>query len=305
MKAIFDSKPTSIYDDEVTSHYQFPSDYDHLVEACIGDRVIFRQPREGGGDMAYFASAIVSEIVPGAPGSNGSYAHLTDFMQFGRRVPWRLNGRYWEERLRVVPTPMVGVTIHGKSVREISEEDFAAIIAAGLEHALDPENAERLQVPPAIAAQAGADLVAPPAGEREQRTEQVLTNRTIRDANFRDLICKAYGGRCAVTRLHMIDGSNNPEVQAAHIWAVADRGPDVVQNGIALSGTVHWLFDRHLITIGDDYRLIVADDKIPEELRGLSVRNGTELHLPDKTSERPHPDYLARHRAKFDAKNRR
>jgi putative restriction endonuclease len=33
---------------------------------------------------------------------------------------------------------------------------------------------------------------------------------------------------------------------------VAEGGPDVVQNGIALSATAHWLFDRHLIALTDD-----------------------------------------------------
>jgi putative restriction endonuclease len=42
-----------------------------------------------------------------------------------------------------------------------------------------------------------------------------------------------------------------------------------VQNGLALSGTVHWLFDRHLISLTDDYRLLVSHNKVPAELRGL------------------------------------
>jgi hypothetical protein len=63
----------------------------------------------------------------------------------------------------------------------------------------------------------------------------------MRDANFRYHVCGAYENRCAVTGLAIINGGGRAEVQAAHIWPVAAGGPDVVQNGIALSSTVHWL----------------------------------------------------------------
>jgi putative restriction endonuclease len=128
-------------------------------------------------------------------------------------------------------------------------------------------------------------------------------NRTIRDASFRGLVCDAYDGRCAVSKLRILDAGNNVEVQGAHIWAVSDGGPDVVQNGIALSATVHWLFDRHLITIGDDYRLIVAQTKVPSEFQAVYAQHGTMLHLPTKTADRPHPSFLEKHRAAFFAKN--
>jgi putative restriction endonuclease len=80
-----------------------------------------------------------------------------------------------------------------------------------------------------------------------RRVELMLVNRKIRDANFRRLVCEAYDDTCAVTGLRIINGGGRSEVQAAHIWPVAEGGSDAVHNGIALSGTAHWLFDRHLI----------------------------------------------------------
>ena len=82
-------------------------------------------------------------------------------------------------------------------------------------------------------------------------------------------MCDAYDNICAVTKLRIVNGGGKAEVQAAHIWPVAAGGPDVVQNGIALSGTAHWLFDRHLISLTDDYRLLVSHNKVPKELQGL------------------------------------
>jgi len=201
-----------------------------------------------------------------------------------------------------MPQQQVGVNLRGRSVRALSEDDFAAIVAAGLSETLAAENAERLNLSLATVAQANADLHAPHGQDRERRVERVLTNRTIRDASFRRLVCGAYEGRCAVTRLRMLDVGSNVEA-AAHIWAVSDGGPDVIQNGIALSATVHWLFDRHLITIGDDYRLIIALAKVPTEFQAVYAEHGRMLHIPANAADRPHPSFLQKHRAVFFAKN--
>ncbi|MBX9460355.1 MAG: HNH endonuclease [Brevundimonas sp.] len=74
----------------------------------------------------------------------------------------------------------------------------------------------------------------------------MLVNRKVRDTSFRRQVCRAYDDTCAITGLRIINGGGRSEVQAAHIWPVEHGGPDTVRNGLALSGTVHWLFDRHL-----------------------------------------------------------
>jgi putative restriction endonuclease len=97
----------------------------------------------------------------------------------------------------------------------------------------------------------------------------------------------------------MLDSASNSEVHAAHIFAVAYGGPDVVQNGLALCGTVHWLFDHYLISLTDDHRLLVATDHVPAELRALMIGPGCKAYLPAKPSEHPHPKYLRKHRDRF------
>jgi len=39
------------------------------------------------------------------------------------------------------------------------------------------------------------------------------------------------------------------EAQVAHIMSIEAGGPDTAANGIPLSGTVHWMFDRGLISL--------------------------------------------------------
>jgi putative restriction endonuclease len=105
------------------------------------------------------------------------------------------------------------------------------------------------------------------------RVNQV-TNRVVRDRNFRRTVLRAYGERCAVTGLRLINGGGRAEVEAAHIRPVDHDGPDIVSNGIALSGTTHWMFDRGLIGLADEMTILVsrqAND--PEAVR--SMINGT------------------------------
>jgi putative restriction endonuclease len=81
------------------------------------------------------------------------------------------------------------------------------------------------------------------------------------------------------TGLRLINGGGGPEVQAAHIQPVASKGPDSVRNGIALSGTARWMFDRALISVGDNYKILVAENHVPEDALRLLNQN-RPIHLP-------------------------
>ena len=56
---------------------------------------------------------------------------------------------------------------------------------------------------------------------------QLLVNRNVRSVVFRGHVLDVYDNRCAVTGLRMVDGGGKTEAQAAHIWSVADGGPDI------------------------------------------------------------------------------
>ncbi len=93
----------------------------------------------------------------------------------------------------------------------------------------------------------------------------------------------------------MLNGGGRPEAQAAHIRPVEKNGPDSVRNGIAMSGTFHWMFDRGLITIAPDYAILLSAKNIPGPIRGLVNETG-RLVLPADQRFWPHEHYLAFHR---------
>ena len=298
MKAVFDVKPDSGYDDEITRRYHFPArrNYVDAANDAVGDWVLFREPQRNHGRRAYIAAARVVRVEKDPGQADHFYAYVADFLEFATPVPFVREGRYAEAALRDITDPTrVGQALQGKSMRPILAEDFDAIVRAGLSETLAPENAVRLGL------DFPADLPPIPdmpgvAEDFDRRIEQLLVNRKIRDANFRLEVCRAYDDRCAVTGLRIVNGGGRAEVQAAHVKPVAAGGPDVVQNGLALSATIHWLFDRHLISIDDDYRLLVSHNRVPEELRGLFRPENERLHLPDDRKLWPHPAFVAHHR---------
>jgi putative restriction endonuclease len=113
---------------------------------------------------------------------------------------------------------------------------------------------------------------------------------------FRRAVMHAYDGRCAVTGWKLVNGGGRLEAQAAHIRPVEHGGPDSVRNGLALSGTAHWMFDRGLIGLTDDLDIMVSRQvNDPSSVEGIINKTGRAL-TPLRETDRPHPQFLSWHR---------
>ena len=124
-----------------------------------------------------------------------------------------------------------------------------------------------------------------------------LTRRAYRDVAFRRQVREAYGYRCAMSGLMLRNGGGRPEVQAAHIRPVDRQGSDSVRNGLALSGTLHWMFDRGLISVADDCRtILVSRNKVPGDVVNRLLAPGGVLLRPQDPRNAPHPENLRWHR---------
>jgi putative restriction endonuclease len=131
-----------------------------------------------------------------------------------------------------------------------------------------------------------AEEQAPFMFEQNRERASFLASRIVRDRVFRRAVLRAYDERCAITGLKLINGGGRAEVAAAHIRPVEAKGPDIVSNGTALSGTAHWMFDRGLISLSDDLDILIsrqAND--PEGLRGFIGKTGRAI-VPLKSHDR-------------------
>ena len=175
MKAVFDTRPDTGYDDEIVRRYHFPNRYLPAAEQCVGDWIVYRETRRGSGRPGYVAVARVSRLEPDPSDSGSSYALVTDFLRFDVVVPLRHATGYFEARLRSVKDPRrIGVALQGHSVRTISDADFGAVVRAGLRETLDPVNLAELE-------RGGADssvraFVGASPEEQERRIVQMLVN---------------------------------------------------------------------------------------------------------------------------------
>ena len=118
-----------------------------------------------------------------------------------------------------------------------------------------------------------------------------------RESAFRGIVLENYGYTCAVTgqRFH---SRNHVEAEGAHIIGKEVRGTDDPRNGIALSRSVHWAFDRGLFTISDQYEVVINP-----KVRSASIvkfplleMDRTQIQLPADSYYRPHPEALAWHK---------
>lgn len=289
VKLVLMHKSDSIYEDVPDALYDFPRNYLKAVQEAVGDWVVYYEPVKAG-PHGYFAVAKIAEVIP-KPGIPDRFLALIEpgsFLPFDRDVPRLVDGRPLEAALTEVDgTPKKGGALQ-LAVRRLPEDDFATIVNIGLPQNLEEIDAAQYRAKPQDLEEASLSFLRP--------VIERLTRRSYRDVAFRRRVREAYGFRCAISGLGLRNGGGRPEVQAAHIRPVDRRGTDSVRNGLALSGTLHWMFDRGLLSVVEDMTILVSHNKVPSEVVNRLVVPSGKLFLPDEQRNWPHPDNLRWHR---------
>ena len=296
-KAVFIASSHSSYDDRPGEAYHFPNSYLGRVAQTVGDWVIFYEGRRGG-NRGYYAVQKVERVVPDPRDPTQSFAILdrSSLLDFETEVPrLRPTGQPWETGL---PLSRGSNT---SAVRLISDLDFAAIVTAGLQASIGADAIPR-HGPAATFAPANpgmSDAAALFTGPTDPNTvrDRLLTSRAFRDASFARQVKRAYHARCAMSGLSLRNGGGRPEVEAAHIVPVAAKGPDSLSNGLALSGTLHWMFDRGLVSVDADHNILVSPKAVSDNDIARLLTPDRRLLLPPDPARHPHPQYLDWHRS--------
>ncbi|WP_289034445.1 HNH endonuclease [uncultured Roseibium sp.] len=291
--AVFYHRPDSIYDDDPAQRYHFPKQYLSRVKQTIGDWIIYDGPVLGRKGRHYSSVGLVNGVRPDADKPDHFYADIAEFINFDHPVDSAANGGF--EPGFITETGEINAGYRVQAVRVIERDVFARIVEAGLSEEDEwpdridppkhPENIDGFGHPPQAAIH-GAPGPRPIISQ--------LVNRPFRDAKFRQHIRQIYDRTCAFTGLRLINGGGRPEVEAAHIVPVEKGGNDSVRNGIALSGTVHWMFDRGLLSLSADHE-ILPSRHLNYDISHLLNKDMKAL-VPTNPNLRPHPDYMAWHR---------
>ncbi|MCQ0024830.1 HNH endonuclease [Streptomyces somaliensis DSM 40738] len=89
-------------------------------------------------------------------------------------------------------------------------------------------------------------------------TVRLPSARRQRDRRMRDLVLTAYEHRCAFCGYDGRIGATPVGLEAAHVRWWAFGGPDDVDNGLCLCALHHKLFDKGVLGVGDDHRILVS-----------------------------------------------
>jgi putative restriction endonuclease len=289
-KGVFVVGSHSMYRDEPDRFYRFPPRWLKNASRTVGQWIVYQEPRRAG-KRGYYAVARIEQIVPD-PSEQGMYLAMISpgsYLELGRDVAFQQNGQAVERGLLNAD----GGLNNGRavqSIRPISDADFNRIIALGLvdtEELLPREDEQ----PSGSFVQEDRSVWEGPVDR-----ETMLVNRSVRDRQFRKRVLDVYGSTCALTGMKFINGGGRAETQAAHLMSVEAGGPDAVNNGIALSGTIHWMFDRGLVSLSDEGNILLSR-KI-NDLEGVErlIHSDRRARLPVSPALRPHARYLNWHR---------
>jgi putative restriction endonuclease len=122
----------------------------------------------------------------------------------------------------------------------------------------------------------------PSPGVPDGPSDRIVTAvQRLHQAFFREAVLTSYDTRCCITGLPI------PEcLVAGHIipWRVDEQRRADPTNGLCLSATFDRLFDRGLITLSSEFRLLVSprlralrDESVRRE---IVVREGQQIQLP-------------------------
>ncbi|WP_432817172.1 HNH endonuclease [Sulfitobacter sp. JB4-11] len=268
----------------------------YAVEQTVGDWIVYYRPGRQNAQV-YFAVAKISHIEPNlqTPGNHLAVIAPHSFLEFDADVSRvRQDGTPWESALagqdgRILKSG----GRRTEAVRLLPDNEFAAIVNAGLPPDLEVAEASLYEAQPQLGALAEADAIF------ERPVIERLTRRPYRDIAFRRKVRNAYDNRCAMSGLGLRNGGGRPEVQAAHIRPVEENGNDTIRNGLALSATLHWMFDRGLVSVNPDLGdpfILISENKVPRDVVDRLIVPDRMLRLPKEKKHWPDPSYLRWHK---------
>lgn len=135
-------------------------------------------------------------------------------------------------------------------------------------------------------------------------TKKVVTEQRIKQTFFRRAVLSSYRGRCCMSGL-----SEQRLLIASHIvpWSKDKANRLNPSNGLCLSAIHDRAFDKGLITLTDDFKIVVSEDlKRKKDLFVIEVLlplDGRAIEPPERFA--PQVEFIAWHRSKLFVDNQK
>ena len=135
-------------------------------------------------------------------------------------------------------------------------------------------------------------------------TRKVVTEQRIKQSVFRRAVLSSYRGRCCMSGL-----TETRLLIASHIvpWSRDKANRLNPSNGLCLSAIHDRAFDKGLITLTDDFKIVVSEElkrkKEPFVMEVLLPLEGRSIELPERFM--PSVEFLTRHRADLFVDNQK
>jgi putative restriction endonuclease len=147
--------------------------------------------------------------------------------------------------------------------------------------------------------QALLNMAEPKALYGEDKQESTY-GPNVRDQAFRKTVVALYDHRCALCGIRMLTPDGHTVVQAAHVKPWRLSYDDRPTNGMALCRLCHWYFDEGLMSVGNEYKVLVSrrvnlEQNLPGHILTLMERS---IFVPAEQRYWPAPENLDWHRRK-------
>lgn len=133
------------------------------------------------------------------------------------------------------------------------------------------------------------------------KKKEITVNRQIRDRAFSNNVRKNYNYTCSVCKSKVVTPTESYLVEGAHIIPWSESYNDDPRNGISLCRNHHWLFDRFMMTIREDYSIVFSKwlNKNHNKWDELEMIAGSKILLPENENLYPADEALANHNVEF------
>ena len=139
--------------------------------------------------------------------------------------------------------------------------------------------------------------------QKDKKKRKLVTRYAqVREIGFSTAVRKQYNYHCAICRERLVTPGGETLVEGAHIIPWSKSNNDDPRNGLSLCRSHHWMFDKMMLTIRDDYSIKLSSwlEKNGNKVEDTLNLKNNEILLPEENRFYPSELALQDHAERFE-----